>query len=121
MRQQNIGACADYVQVRWSIFLLFWPGKVCSSWLLPDLADVLPLEMLSAPYAVTKVDWLPLAALLLWADPLPHCPGLFVPAPHAKMSQNLESTNIGACQDFTDFRQNSAVDICAHRRPIKNW
>jgi hypothetical protein len=28
MRQQNVGACADYVQVRQSIFLLFWPGKV---------------------------------------------------------------------------------------------
>jgi hypothetical protein len=43
-RQQNVGACADYVQVRRSISLLFWPGGVLSSWLVPDLADVLLFE-----------------------------------------------------------------------------
>jgi hypothetical protein len=33
-------------------------------------------------------DWLQLAGQLLWADFLPHCPSLFVPARHAGMSQN---------------------------------
>jgi hypothetical protein len=33
---------------------------------------------------------LPLAALLLWTDSLPHCTGLFVPA---RIAENL--TNIG--------------------------
>jgi hypothetical protein len=42
--QQNVGACADYVQVCRSISLLFWPGGVLSSWLVPDLADVLLFE-----------------------------------------------------------------------------
>jgi hypothetical protein len=64
---------------------------------------------------------LPLAAPLLWADSLPHCTGSFVPAPHAEMSQILVSTNYRGCKDFTDFRQTLAVNISAHRRPIKNW
>jgi hypothetical protein len=37
-------------------------------------------------------DWLQglrSADQLLWADFLPHCPGLVVPASHAKNSQNI--------------------------------
>jgi hypothetical protein len=34
-------------------------------------------------------DWLQLTGQLLWADSLPHCTGLFVPAPHAGMSQTI--------------------------------
>jgi hypothetical protein len=34
-------------------------------------------------------DKLQLASQLLWADFLPHCPGLVIPARHAKKSQNI--------------------------------
>ncbi len=49
---------------------------------------------------------LPLAALLLWADSLPHCTGLFVPARHAE--------NIGV-------NKISATAKISLRRPTKNW
>jgi hypothetical protein len=45
-----------------------------------------------------------------------HCPGLEVQACHAKKSQN-----IGAHQDFTDFRLILAVNISAPWHPIKKW
>ncbi len=65
---------------------------------------------------------LPLAALLLWADSLPHCTSLLCRPAMQKMSQLLASTkNIGSCQDFTNFSQTIAVNISAHRRHIKNW
>jgi hypothetical protein len=89
-RQQNVGACADYVQVRRSISLLFWPGKVGSSW-LPDLTDVLLLEDVASPS-----DQLQLAAKLSWADTLPHCTGSFVLAAHAEISQNIGINKISA-------------------------
>jgi hypothetical protein len=52
-RQQNVGACTDYVQVWWSIFLLFWRGKVRSGW-LPQTSLMFSLKMLPPPHAVTK-------------------------------------------------------------------
>ncbi len=58
----NVSACADYVHIRRSIFLLFLPGKVCSSQLLPDLTDVLLLEdvVLSlCSHHVTGCRWPP--------------------------------------------------------------
>jgi hypothetical protein len=48
------------------------------------------LKMLCSPLAVTNVV-LPLAALLLWADSLPHCTGLFVLARHA---ENVTNTGV---------------------------
>jgi len=72
------------MQVWRSIFLLFWPGNVRSSWLLPYLAGTLLLKMLPPPHAVavhikqSPSDWLQLAGQLLWADFLPHCLGLIV-------------------------------------------
>jgi hypothetical protein len=62
MHQQNVDACADYVQVRRSIFLLFWPSKVRSSWLLLELADALLLEdvvLSSCSHQVTGCRWPP--------------------------------------------------------------
>ena len=41
--------------------------------------------------------------------------------PCRKLHKYWRRQNIGARQDFTDFRQTSAVNISAHRRPIKNW
>jgi hypothetical protein len=51
-----------------------------------------------------------------------YCPNLVVPVRHAKKSQNIGiNKNIGARQDFTDFRQILAVNISSSRRPIKKW
>ncbi len=80
----------NYIQVQWSIFLLFWPGNVHSSWLLSDLDGVLLLRVLSPPCVVA--EWLATAcwpAYTVWTDFLLHCPVLVVPARHAKKSQNI--------------------------------
>ncbi len=66
-------------------------------------------------------DWSQLAGQLLWAAFLPHFTSLFVPAPYAGMSKYWRRQNVGASQDFTNFRQTSAVNISAHRRPVKKW
>ncbi len=61
-RKQNVGACADYVHIWRSIFLLFWPSKVPSSRLLPDHADVLLLKdviLSSCSHQVTGCRWPP--------------------------------------------------------------
>jgi hypothetical protein len=39
--QQNHGVDKTSALTKCWCLLLFWPGKVCSSWLLPDLADAL--------------------------------------------------------------------------------
>jgi hypothetical protein len=60
---------------------------------------------------------LPLATLLLWVDSLPaHLYWLAMQKHHKYWRRQ----NIGACQDFTDFHHTLAVNISAHRRPIKN-
>jgi hypothetical protein len=98
-----------------SIFLLFWPGKVRSSWLLPDLAGVLLLKMLPPS------EWLQLAGQLLCA--LPHCSVLFELARHAGMSQNIGDDKISAPTKisliFAKLQQ--SISLSAHRRPIKKW
>ncbi len=48
---------------------------------------------------------------------VPACTGL----PCRKRRKYWRQQNIGARQDFTDFRQTIAVNIFARRRPIKNW
>ncbi len=65
---------------------------------------------------------LPLAALLLWADSLPHCTGLFYRPPKCRKHHKYRRwQNIGARQDFTAFHQTIAVYTFAHRHPIKDW
>jgi hypothetical protein len=61
---------------------------------------------------------LPLAALLLSADSLPHSTGLIVPAQHA---ENV--TNIGVVKILVPAKISLifAVNISAHRGPIKKW
>jgi hypothetical protein len=55
-------------------------------------------------------------ASFLWEDFLQHYPVLVVPA----RTKYWYRQNVGACQDFTDFRQTLAVNISSHRHPIKN-
>jgi hypothetical protein len=57
---------------------------------------------------------LPLAALLLWADSLLHCSGLFVPA---RFTENV--TNIGV--DKISAPAKISLVFAAHRHPIQNW
>jgi hypothetical protein len=122
MRQQNIGVNKIQALTKYrrrqniAISLLFWPGKVHSSWLFSDLAGIL-LKVLSPPHV--DAEWgLQPACQLIRADYLPHCPGLVVPAPHAK-SQNIGTDkNLGAGQDFTGFHQFPAVYISASGHPI---
>ncbi len=44
---------------------------------------------------------------------------LVVAARHAEKYWRRQ--NIGACQDFNNFRQTIAVNISDHRLPTKNW
>jgi hypothetical protein len=47
-------------------------------------------------------------------------PGCTSP-PCQKVTKYWRQQNVGARQDFTDFRQTLAVNISAQRRPIKKW
>ncbi len=61
------------------------------------------------------------AALLLWGDSLRTLlVHLYRPAMQ-KRHKYWRRQNVSARQDFTDFLQTLAVNISAHRRPIKNW
>jgi hypothetical protein len=83
------------------------------------LADVLLLKVLSPPRVDAECQLQP-AGQLIWADYLPHCPGLVVPARHAKKSQNMVvEQNLGTCQEFTVFTNFREVYISATRCPIK--
>ncbi len=103
----------------WKHLLTVWLGRVHSSSLIlrprwwsptsPRRCWSLHMQLPSVP--------LPLATLLLRADSLPHCTS----PPCKKRHKYWHWQNIGARQDFTDFRQTIAVTISAHRRPIKNW
>jgi hypothetical protein len=52
---------------------------------------------------------LPVAALLLWADSLPHCTGLLYRSATLKTSQILALKNIGVRLKLADFRQTIAI------------
>ncbi len=57
---------------------------------------------------------LPLGALLLWADSLPHCTGSFVPAHHAETSQILVLTKYRRPPRFHWFSPNfSSQYLCS--------
>jgi hypothetical protein len=77
--RRQIQAHTNDLQVQRSISLLFWPGKVHSSWLLSDLAGVpgysLPASLYGGTSSHTVLAWLNWPAM---------------PKSH--------------CQDFTDFR-----------------
>jgi hypothetical protein len=62
---------------------------------------------------------LPLAALLLWADSVPHVPACCSGPQIRKCKKFCRRQNISTCQDFSDFRQTIAVNISAHRRENK--
>ena len=112
-RQQNVG----------SISLLFKPGRVRSSWLLPDLAHVLLLfpggvDPSMCSHQVCCCRWPPcFYGRTLSSTVTANCTGL----PCRKHHKYWRRQNIGACQDFTNFRQTIAVNISAHRLPTKNW
>ncbi len=72
--------------------------------------------MLCSPRAVTKCD----AATARPAFMGGLSPALYRPAMQ-KRHKYWCRKNVGTRQDFTDFPQTSAVNISAHRRPIKNW
>jgi hypothetical protein len=55
------------------------------------------------------------------ADSLPYRTGLLYQPAIQKTSQILELTKSTPPPRFTDFRQTIAVNISAHRRPIKKW
>ena len=105
--------------MRRSISLLFWPGKFRSSWLLPDLADVLFLEDVVLSHVVTKCGV---------AAGRPAFMGGLSPALYRLIDTGppcRNVTNIGIDktlappQDFTDFCQTLAVNISAPRRPYQ--
>ncbi len=90
-----------------SISLLFWLGKVRSSWLLPDLADVLRLEdvvLSSCSHQVWCCRWSPCFYGRTLSRTVPA--HLYRPAMQ-KHHKYWHQQNIGARQDFTDFRQTS--------------
>ncbi len=82
----------------WKLLLTVWPGRVHSSWLLPDLADVLlripeGVDPSTCSRQVCRCHWPPCFFGRTFSRTV-------VPARHA---ENV--TNIGAHQDFTDFCQ----------------
>ncbi len=109
--------------MRGGISLLFWPGRVRSSWLLPDLADVLLLlpegvDPSTCSHQVCCCRWPPCFYGRTLSRTVPaYCTG----PPCRKRHKYWHQQNIGAHQDFINFRQTTAVTISAHRRPIKNW
>ncbi len=72
------------------------------------LASVLLLKVLSPPHIDAECQLQP-AGQLIWADYIPHCPSLVVPACHAKVTNMGFDQNLGARQEFTVFHcfQNS--------------
>ncbi len=103
--------------------LTIWPGRVHSSWLLPDLADVLlclpeGVDPSTCSRQVCRCHWPPCFYGRTLSCTVPaYCTG----PPCRKRHKYWSRKNIGARQDFTDFRQTIAVYISAHRRSIKNW
>ncbi len=59
----------------------------------PLIAGVLLLKMLSPPRVDAKCQ-IQLAGQLIWTERLPYCPGLVVPARHAKKTQIWVLTKI---------------------------
>ncbi len=109
----------NFIQVQWSIFLLFWPGEVHSSWLLSDLAVALLIKVLSPPCVVA--EWLATASRSAYMDVLPPAlswPGCTGP-PCQKVTNIAVNKNIGTRQDFADFCQTLAVNISPSMCPIK--
>ncbi len=96
-----------------SISLLFWPGKVRSSWLLPDLADVLLLEDAVLSSCSHQV-WCSLWPSRFYGRTFSHTvpAHLYWPAMQ-KRHKYWCRQNIGARQDFTDFCQNFCQYLCS--------
>ncbi len=99
--------------------LTVWSGRVQSSWLLSDLADVLLIfpelvDLSTCSRQVCRCHWPPCfygrtLSCTVWA----YCNG----PPCRKCHKYWCQQNIGTHQDFTDFRQTIAVNISAHRCP----
>ncbi len=103
--------------------LTVWLSRVHSSWLLPNLADVLLRLPDGVDSSACNRQVCPcLCPPCFYGRTLSRtvpacCTGLLCRKRHKYWSRQ----NIGARQDFTDFRQTIAVNISANRRPIKNW
>ena len=95
---QNLGVNKSW-QMRGSISLLFWPGRIHSSWLLPDLADVL-LLLPEGVNPSTCSHWSPCSCGRALSRTVPaYCTG----PPCRKCHKYWRWQNIGARQDFTNF------------------
>ncbi len=99
-----------------SISLLFRPGRVRSSWLFPDLAEVLLLlpvvvDPSMCSRQVCCCCWPPcFFERTLSHTVLAYC----TKPPCRKRHKYCRRQNIDARQDFTNFRQTIAVNISAH-------
>jgi hypothetical protein len=99
-------------RMRGSISLLLWPGKVCSSWLLPDLADVLLLLPEGAVLLGAVAQWLWVCAAYIGAQR--HVPSrLVVPVRHARNPKNIGINKITAAAKnslfFTELLQSISL------------
>ncbi len=103
--------------------LTVWLSIVHSSWLPSDLADVLlrlldGVDPCTCSRQVSSCLWPPCFYGWTLSPTVPACCS---GPPCRKRHKYWRRQSIGACQDFTDFHQTIAVNISAHRRPIKNW
>jgi hypothetical protein len=65
-------------------------------------------------------DWLQLAGQLLREDSLPHSTGLFVPARHAGMSQNIGVDKISAPAKISlIFAEGNAAHLVGSDKPLQ--
>jgi hypothetical protein len=115
MSQQNVGACAGASPY------CFGPAKSAAAGFSQTSLMFSSLKMLSSPHEVTKCGVAAgHPALMVGLSPALYRL-IYTSLPCRKCYKYWRRQNIGARQDFTDFRQTSAVNISAHRRPIKNW
>ncbi len=115
--QQNVGVCAKaspYCLARQS------PQQLTSP--KPHINDLLYLlegvEPSICSRQVCRCHWSPCFYQRTLSRTVPAC---YTGPPSRKRHKYWRRQNIGARQDFTDFCQTIAVNISAHKYPIKNF
>jgi hypothetical protein len=114
LRQQNAGIDKMLAQAQ-KYLLTFWLGRVCSSWLLPDLAGVLLLPWRCwSLHCSRQVCFGCTAAWLKWAHSAPYGLDWLYRSAMPKMSQRFASTKYWRPPRFRWFSSNcSSLYLCS--------